>query len=53
MDKKTRSNSPEDNSLLCPLCGRELEKTQAKDKGFECKCGEFIPYGLVVDPFEG
>ncbi|MBI4685433.1 MAG: hypothetical protein HY755_09570 [Nitrospirae bacterium] len=39
---------------LCPVCGRELEMDKINDKnGWDCKCGEFIPKQLVINPFEG
>lgn len=38
---------------LCPLCGRELPLEAFKAGGWLCKCGEFIPMRLVIDPFEG
>jgi hypothetical protein len=42
-----------DENLLCPLCGRELEGARSVKGGWECKCGEFVPEGLSVNPFEG
>ncbi|MBI4824251.1 MAG: hypothetical protein HY805_08495 [Nitrospirae bacterium] len=41
------------NMPLCPLCGRELPLEAFKAGGWLCKCGEFIPMRLVIDPFEG
>lgn len=43
----------EDVMPLCPVCGRELDDTRLKGEGWVCKCGEFIPSGLAVNPFEG
>ena len=57
MDKpaKPARGLPTDNILpLCPVCGRELDSTVKKIKGgWNCKCGEFIPENLVINPFEG
>lgn len=39
---------------LCPVCGRELDKAGINIQGgWDCRCGEFIPKGLAIDPFEG
>ncbi|MFZ6017181.1 MAG: hypothetical protein ACOYU0_06195 [Nitrospirota bacterium] len=38
---------------LCPVCGRELDKSAFKAEGWQCKCGEFIPVELAINPFEG
>lgn len=41
-------------SPLCPVCGRELEAAGAVSVGgWNCKCGEFIPEELIINPFEG
>jgi len=40
-------------SPLCPVCGRELDYTKMTEGGWNCKCGEFIPESLVINPFEG
>ncbi len=56
MGKKTKKTSEqtEEPATLCPLCGRELEKDEINAKGgWDCKCGEFIPKSLAVNPFEG
>jgi len=41
------------NKPLCPLCGRELESKDYTDGGWDCRCGEFVPKKLVINPFEG
>jgi hypothetical protein len=43
---------PREN-ILCPLCGRELKEARAVDGGWECRCGEFVPERLALNPFEG
>ncbi|MBI1810683.1 MAG: hypothetical protein HY035_04285 [Nitrospirae bacterium] len=44
----------DDIKPLCPVCGRELDKAKAADRsGWNCKCGEFIPERLIINPFEG
>lgn len=44
----------DDIQPLCPVCGRELDKAKAADGGgWNCKCGEFIPEKLTINPFEG
>lgn len=39
--------------LLCPLCGRDLTQEQRKEKGWLCRCGEFIPDGTALSTFTG
>ncbi|MCE5311931.1 MAG: hypothetical protein LLF86_02125 [Nitrospiraceae bacterium] len=39
--------------LLCPICGMELTEKERTEGGWNCKCGEFIPDGMVIDPKEG
>ncbi|TAL27161.1 MAG: hypothetical protein EPN94_01925 [Nitrospirae bacterium] len=52
MNKK--SETLDDIIPLCPVCGRELDKKQVAPKGgWNCRCGEFIPKNLAVNPFEG
>jgi len=44
----------EEISPLCPVCGRELDKAKINKKGgWDCRCGEFIPAALAINPFEG
>lgn len=50
---KRRSKGVEDVPILCPLCGRELKEGSQTQEGWLCKCGEFIPFGLEIDPFTG
>lgn len=53
-DLKKNSETLDDIILLCPLCGRELDKNKINAQGgWKCKCGEFIPKSLAVNPFEG
>lgn len=46
---------PDDIVLpLCPVCGRELDNSVERvNNGWDCRCGEFIPENLVINPFEG
>jgi len=51
---KTKSYSYIEGILpLCPVCGRELDKSTFTGKGWNCKCGEFVPEALAINPFEG
>jgi len=52
MEKK-KSSGVEHNELLCPVCGLELRPSDKREHGWACRCGEYIPFTLVVDPFEG
>jgi hypothetical protein len=45
--------SSRNEEILCPICGRELGGKQRTDGGWECRCGEFIPNGTALKPFEG
>lgn len=53
MRDKTKTEGVEDVPIHCPICGRELEDAKRNEKGWVCKCGEFIPFGLIIDPFSG
>lgn len=56
MREKKRKVSKEIEEVLplCPVCGRELDKAKAADRsGWNCKCGEFVPKRLAINPFEG
>ncbi len=37
--------------LKCPFCNRELKAESSG--GWDCDCGEFIPFGFEVDDGEG
>jgi len=36
--------------LCCPICDGHLETRT--DRGWECRCGELIPYGMETDDDE-
>ncbi|MCX5717222.1 MAG: hypothetical protein NTW44_02710 [Nitrospirae bacterium] len=52
-EKRKKAEEGEEVLPLCPVCGRELDKAKAAGGGWNCKCGEFIPKRLVINPFEG
>lgn len=53
-NSKKTSEKIEEILPLCPVCGRELDKTKINETaGWNCKCGEFISERLVINPFEG
>ncbi len=39
--------------FLCPACGAVLAEKERTDEGWNCKCGEFIPESLAINPREG
>ncbi len=39
--------------FLCPACGATLTRAERIEKGWNCKCGEFIPESLAVNPYKG
>lgn len=41
------------SELLCPACGAALTGMELTENGWNCKCGEFIPEDLAVNPFKG
>lgn len=51
LNRKTKSI--ENITLLCPFCGRELNEHNKGEGGWHCRCGEFIPEDLAINPFEG
>jgi len=46
-------NSDHPKELLCPACGAILTEERRTESGWNCKCGEFIPENLAVDPSKG
>ena len=44
------SNSAGNDMLKCPLCDKTL-LTQTSE-GWQCECGELIPFGLEIDSGE-
>jgi hypothetical protein len=50
MDNHDTDNLTE---LLCPACGAVLTGQERTDDGWNCKCGEFIPERLAVNPYKG
>lgn len=54
-DKRDMVVNEDGVAPLCPVCGRELGMDKIKNEkgGWDCKCGEFIPKRLVINPFEG
>jgi len=39
--------------FLCPACGAVLTDGQRVKGGWNCRCGEFIPEKLVINPYKG
>lgn len=46
-----------DGLLHCPVCGRELHRAEAagtgEGRGWQCRCGEFVPETLALSSVEG
>lgn len=39
--------------ILCPVCGGTLTDKEKIKGGWNCKCGEFVPEGMEVNPYKG
>jgi hypothetical protein len=39
--------------FLCPACGGVLSEEQRTKDGWNCKCGEFVPESLAINPYRG
>jgi tRNA(Ile2) C34 agmatinyltransferase TiaS len=38
---------------LCPACGAVLTEEGRTEGGWNCKCGDFIPEAMAVNPYKG
>lgn len=39
--------------FLCPACGNSLTGEERTENGWNCRCGDFIPKGLEINPYKG
>jgi hypothetical protein len=43
----------EKTEFLCPSCGAVLTEQERTAEGWICKCGDFVPEGLAINPSKG
>ncbi|MDI6800554.1 MAG: hypothetical protein QMD01_00655 [Thermodesulfovibrionales bacterium] len=43
----------DDIEFICPACGAVLAGEERSEGGWNCKCGDFIPEGMAVNPYKG
>jgi len=53
MSQYSDFESDDGTEYICPVCGAVLTDEERTEDGWNCKCGEFIPRGLAVNPFKG
>ncbi len=46
--------APDDTTeFICPACGALLSDQERTEDGWNCKCGDFIPKSMAINPFKG
>jgi len=53
MSEYSKFGPGDEAELICPACGAVLTDKERVDKGWNCKCGDFIPESMVINPFKG
>ncbi len=53
MSKYSDFASDDSTEYMCPICGALLTTEERTEDGWNCKCGEFIPRSLAVNPYKG
>ncbi len=52
-NQMSESNIGSAVEYLCPACGAALTEEERIAGGWDCKCGDFIPEGLAINPSTG
>jgi len=39
--------------FICPACGAVLTEQELTEGGWNCKCGDFIPESMAINPYKG
>ncbi len=45
--------SDDSTEFICPACGALLTTQGRTEDGWNCKCGDFIPKNMAVNPYKG
>lgn len=53
MSEYSSFDKGQDLEYLCPACGSELKEGDKVEGGWNCKCGEFIPKEIAINPYKG
>ena len=43
----------DETELICPACGALLTDEKRVEGGWNCKCGDFIPQNMAINPYKG
>jgi hypothetical protein len=53
MSEYSKFDSGEKIELICPACGAVLSEQERTVDGWNCKCGDFIPESMAINPYKG
>jgi hypothetical protein len=53
MSEYSKFDSGEDTEFICPACGAVLTEQERTECGWNCKCGDFIPESMAINPYKG
>jgi hypothetical protein len=54
--KLAKFDSGDNAEFICPACGAALaeqERINRDGGGWNCKCGDFIPENMAINPYKG
>jgi len=56
MSEYSKFSSDNNTEFICPACGAVLTEQKHIERdggGWNCKCGDFIPENIAVNPYKG
>lgn len=53
MSEYSKFDSGDNTEFICPACGASLMEQKRIEGGWNCKCGDFIPESMVINPYKG
>ena len=53
MSEYSKFDSGDNTEFICPACGAALTEKERVEGGWNCKCGDFIPENMAINPYKG
>jgi ribosomal protein L37AE/L43A len=53
MSEYSNFSSNNNAEFICPACGAVLTEQERTEGGWNCKCGDFIPESMAINPYKG
>jgi tRNA(Ile2) C34 agmatinyltransferase TiaS len=53
MSEYSKFSSENNTEFICPACGAVLTEQGRTEDGWNCKCGDFIPESMAINPYKG